>query len=142
MRPCSSIATRRAIRTTKLPTKTLNPGDITLLVRTTDAVGNEGEFKKIKCHVVTLDQAKLESETVRLMGTVFFGSDPLPNADLSLAGDPNLKIPPVTADEHGNFTFPAVPPGKYKLSAKGLIHNKNRKADQDITVEAGPDLRR
>lgn len=124
--------------TTKLPTKLLNPGDITLLVRATDAVGNESDYKKIKCHVITLDQAKLESETVRLIGTAFFGTDPLPGAKLSLAGDPNAKIPPVVADDHGNFTFPAVPPGKYKLTAQGLIHNKNRKADEDITVAAGP----
>ena len=126
--------------TTKLPTKLLTPGDITLLVRATDAVGNESDYKKIKCHVITFDQAKAQGAggTARLMGTVRFGPDPVPAVKLTLAGDPAVKIEPVTSDEHGNFTFSGVPPGKYKLTAQGLIHNKKRKADQDITIEAGP----
>jgi hypothetical protein len=125
--------------TTKLPTKLLNPGDVTLLIRATDEVGNESAFTKVKCHVITLDQAKTQdsSETSRLTGTVFFGPDPIPAVTLTLTGDPKVKIDPVKSDEHGNFTFPTVPPGKYKLSAAGLIHNKKRKTDEDITVEAG-----
>jgi hypothetical protein len=126
--------------TTKLPTKTLTPGDITLLVRATDSVGNESDYTKVKCHVLTLDQAKAHGtgEMGRLMGTVYFGPDPIPAVKLTLAGDSAVKIDPVTSDDHGNFTFPSVPPGKYKLSAQGLIHNKKRKTDQDITIEAGP----
>lgn len=125
--------------TTKLPTKLLTPGDITLLIRATDAVGNESDFTKIKCHVVTLDQANGHGtgEMSRLLGTVFFGPDPLPAAKLTLAGDPKVKLDPVVSDEHGNFTFAAVPLGKYKLTAEGLIHNKKRKAEQDVTIEAG-----
>ena len=111
---------------TKLPTKLLEPGDITLLIRATDHVGNESDFKKIKCHVITLDQAKAggTGETARLMGTVFFGPDPIPAVKLTLVGDPTVKIDPATSDEQGNFTFSSVPPGKYKLTAAGLIHNK------------------
>lgn len=126
--------------TTKLPTKTLTPGEITLLVRATDAVGNESDYKKIKCHVITLDQAKAQGAggTARLMGTVRFGPDPIAAVKLTLAGDPAVKIDPVTSDDHGNFTFTGVPPGKYKLTAQGLIHNKKRKSDEDITIEAGP----
>ena len=125
--------------TAKLPTKTLKPGDITLLIRATDQVGNESDFTKVKCHVVTLDESKLGAtgETARLMGTVFFGPDPMPGVSLALAGDPKVKIDPVTSDEHGNFTFLTVPLGKYKLTASGLIHNKKRKTDQEVTVEAG-----
>jgi hypothetical protein len=126
--------------TTKLPTKTLTPGDITLLVRATDAVGNESDYTKVKCHVITLDQSKAHGTggTARLMGTVLFGPDPIAAVKLTLAGDPSVKIDPVTSDDHGNFTFPSVPPGKYKLTAAGLIHNKKRKIEQDITIEAGP----
>jgi hypothetical protein len=126
--------------TTKLPTKTLTPGDIKLLLRATDAVGNESDFTKVKCHVITIDQAKAQGtgEMARVVGTVFFGPDPLPGVKLTLAGDPKVKIDPTTSDDHGNFTFPSVPPGKYKLTAEGLIHNKKRKTDQEITIEAGP----
>ena len=41
----------------------------------------------------------------------------------------------VLSNASGNFSFSNIPPGKYKLAAKAVIHNKTRKMEQDVTVE-------
>ncbi len=119
----------------KLPADGLPAGDITLLVRATDNVGNVSDYFKYKVHVITAAESVAGSaQAVRVLGTVYYGADPAPNAKLTLTGS-DKKSTTATSDEHGNFTFPAVVPGSYKLAATALIHNKNRKAEQDVTIE-------
>jgi hypothetical protein len=44
-------------------------------------------------------------------------------------------IEPVMTDKDGQFVFPKVPLGKFKLQAQGIIRNKTRKVEQEITVD-------
>ena len=120
----------------KLPADGLPAGEITLLVRATDNVGNVSDYFKYKVHVITAEVsvAGSSAQAVRVLGTVYFGADAAPHAKLTLTGS-DKKSSSATSDEHGNFTFPAVVPGSYKLAATALIHNKNRKVEQDVTIE-------
>ncbi len=123
---------------TKLPTKTLNAGDMSLLVRATDKAGNVSDFSKIKVHVVSKAEVDAAAaQAGRLQGTVTFGQQPAPGVVLTLTADKAPKIAPATTDDRGGFTFANLAPGKYKLAAKAVIHNKTRKFEQEVTVESG-----
>ena len=121
----------------KLPTKTLEPGMITLLVRSTDRAGNVSDISKFKCHVLTKAEADAAAAapTTKLAGTVVFGNDPAADVEMTLTSDKGPKIPPTKTDASGNFSFTNLAPGKYKLAAKVVLHNKTRKTEQDVTVE-------
>ena len=41
----------------------------------------------------------------------------------------------VRADDDGLFLFSKMPQGKYKLRAEGIIRNKTRKAELEITID-------
>jgi hypothetical protein len=121
----------------KLPTKTLEPGMFSLLVRLTDRAGNVSDYEKVKCHVITKAEADAAKAAplAKLTGTVVFGNDPAAGVDMTLSSDKGPKIPPAKTDSSGYFSFTNLPPGKYKLTAKSVIHNKTRKTEQDVTVE-------
>ncbi|HKD36064.1 MAG TPA: SpaA isopeptide-forming pilin-related protein, partial [Pirellulales bacterium] len=121
----------------KLPTKTLQPGDLSLLVRTTDRAGNVSDYTKVKCHIVSKAEADAAKAAplAKFTGNVVFGNDPAADVEMTLSSDKGPKIPPTKTDSSGNFKFTNLPPGKYKLTAKSVIHNKTRKIDQDVTVE-------
>ena len=73
----------------KLPTKELTPGNLTLLVHASDKVGNISEYLKVKCRVLTPEEAKAADTggTVHLIGFVFYGEDPVPDAKVFLTND-------------------------------------------------------
>ncbi len=123
----------------KLPTKNLSIGDLSLIVRATDKVGNKSDYTKVKVHLISKVEADTAAEAPngKLQGIVTFGDKPWPQVELMLTSEKGPKIPAVTSDAQGGFTFSGVPPGKYKLSAKGTVHNKVRKVEQDATVESG-----
>jgi hypothetical protein len=142
----------------QLDTAPLKPGSYNLLVRATDQVGNESEYGRLKVRVVTAEQAeRLRSmKTNRVTGTVEYGGKPFANIEVTLtaAAPPqpatgaeakaaapaasSPKIAPTTTDAQGRFTFPKVPPGKYVLFAEGVVRNKRRRAEVDITVKPSP----
>jgi hypothetical protein len=123
----------------KLPTKELSPGALMLLVRATDKLGNVGEYTKVKVHVLTPEEVKAAESggPVHLLGMVFVGPDQAPGAKLTLTTDKGAVFATATANGSGEFSVAEVPPGKYKLSVKALFHNKNRKKEEDVTIEPG-----
>ncbi len=139
----------------KLTPDEIKLGENHLLVRVTDKVGNVGPHSDIPFKMFTKEQASIQgvAKTSRIFGTVMNGVNPVPKITVTLEAPPvppaapgadskttppPPKFAPVTTDDRGDFTFNNVPPGKYKLSAGGLLHNKNRKADQDVVVEPPP----
>jgi hypothetical protein len=129
--------------TAKLPTADLKPGVARLLVRATDQVGNAGPYKSVKMLVVTEQEAtKLrQAMKVRLTGSVVYGNAPQSGVQIRLEAPdaPEApKIAPVSTDDRGLFAFPAVPPGKYKLTAVGVVRNKERKVEQDVIIDPAP----
>ena len=55
-----------------------------------------------------------------------------------LAAQQPPELPQATTDAQGNFLFPQVPPGKYKLSARAVLHNRPRTAEAEVEVPAPP----
>ncbi len=79
----------------KLPTKSLPPGEITLLVQATDRVDNVSDYTKFKCHVATPDEMSAinAAKLAHIAGTVLFGPGPAPQIQVTLTGDKTDKGP-------------------------------------------------
>jgi hypothetical protein len=122
--------------TAKLPTADLKAGGCRLLVQATDKVGNVSSYSSVKVLVITADEAKAAqlAKYGRVNGTVFFGGQPMEEIEVLLEPEKGPKLGPVKTDTRGAFLLEQVSPGKYKLKAKGVIHNKIRKAEQEITI--------
>jgi hypothetical protein len=56
----------------------------------------------------------------------------------ALAAAPPEPIAPVATNDQGAFSFDRVPPGKYKLIAEGVVRNKTRRAETEVTVDPAP----
>lgn len=111
---------------------------LSLLVRMTDRAGNVSDYAKVKCRIITKAEADAAKAAplAKLSGTVVFGNDPVAGVEMTLTSDKGPKIPPAKTDSSGFFSFTNLPPGKYKLAAKAVLHNKTRKTEQDVTVES------
>lgn len=120
----------------QLPTEALTPGGYQLLVRATDRVGNASEYKAVPVRIVVPEEETAALRQVR--GNVTYGKEPMPQIQITLAPEKGEKLPPVTSDERGNFVIPNVPPGKYTITAAGVVRNKKRKAEAKIEVAAPP----
>jgi len=127
----------------KLPTADLPPGRYTLLIRATDKVGNRGDYAKVKVTVITKAEAdaRIARRTNRVVGTVVYGRlarEPAPGMQVRLVpvdgGNPLVA----ETDQQGNFTFPKVPPGEYKLTAEGNLRGNKRVGNADVTVASPP----
>jgi hypothetical protein len=76
------------------------------------------------------------------MGVVVYGTEPQAGMKVTLALDPASPPPmtgvplfaPALTDAAGAFAFEKVPPGKYVVTAAGLVFNKNRQIASDISV--------
>jgi len=124
----------------QLPADQLKPGKFQVLVRATDAAGNATKTRKVPLVVLSKQEAERRNkpQPIPVEGIVIFDGDPIPEAAITLtpldSGSP-VKIPTVSSDKNGEFVFPSVPPGKYRLTAKkGALANKNRTAGYDLTV--------
>ncbi len=131
------------------PTAELTPGNYSVLARATDGVGNVSEATVARFRVVTPDEqsaAKLGS----IYGNVLYGEQPFADIVIELiapaappAGDAAALAAPIVpgptkTDARGNFTLSQVPPGKYKIRASGVVRNKDRLAEAEISVDPAP----
>jgi hypothetical protein len=137
-----------------VPTAGVAAGSYNILVRATDRAGNEGQPARAPIRLITEDAAKAAWEkdnSADITGVVMYGEEPQAAMTVNLARDtgaPPLpkskgkkaKSPPpppplaqVTTDAKGEFKFPKIAPGKYIVTAQGLIHNKNRAAEAPVT---------
>ncbi|HEY5313145.1 MAG TPA: hypothetical protein VIK18_11525 [Pirellulales bacterium] len=120
----------------QLPTDALGLGGYQLLLRATDRVGNVSEYKSVTVRIVTAESA--EKPLNQVSGSVTYGKEPMPQIQITLAPEKGEKLPPVTSDARGNFVIRSVLPGKYTLTAKGVVRNKVRKAEAKLEVGPPP----
>lgn len=57
---------------------------------------------------------------------------------MTLANEAGKSVAQVKTDARGNFLVAAIPPGKYKVKATGVVRNKQRSAETTVTVEPPP----
>jgi hypothetical protein len=140
--------------TISVPTAGLASGSYNILVRATDKAGNEGQPARAPIRLVSAQDAEADankSNAADITGVVMYGTDPQAGTVVNLSRDTGAppqpkskgkgkkaKAPPppplaqATTDERGQFRFPKVAPGKYVVTAQGLIHNKNRTAEAPV----------
>jgi hypothetical protein len=129
----------------RIATDKLKAGNYRLLIRATDRAGNASAIVKARLQVLSSKDAetKTQPKSNRVDGFVVWDGDRIPGATVTLAGQDSKKpagIPPVTTDKNGEFQFPAVPPGKYVLTAKkDALANKNRTVTLNLTVPEPPE---
>jgi hypothetical protein len=121
----------------KLSTKDLAVGVHRVLLRATDHVGNVGEVTTLNIRVMSAESAEV-AELNRIPGLVFYGQQPVSQTAVKLISTEGETLATVVTNEQGAFDFSRVPPGKYVLQARGLIHNKFRTAEAEIEVAAPP----
>ncbi|MDZ4782199.1 MAG: hypothetical protein SGJ19_18280 [Planctomycetia bacterium] len=139
----------------QLDTAPIGTGTYHVLVRATDKVGNVSEVDSsasVRLLSPETIAAELRRATNRVSGAVQYGRSgfggvmvrlealpPDPAAPLIPVGATPLEpIAPVATDDQGSFLFDRVPPGKYKLTAEGVVRNKTRRAEAEVTVEPAP----
>jgi hypothetical protein len=144
-----------------VPTAGLTGGSYNILVRAIDKAGNKGEPSRASIRLLTAEDAdasKKKDNAADITGTVNYGGEPQAGVAVSLrrdSGSPPLlkakgkgkaKAPPepplaqTQTDANGQFRFSKVAPGKYVVSAEGLIHNKNRAAEAKVAFAKSPEL--
>jgi hypothetical protein len=121
---------------TALATKDLPPGRYTLVALATDRVGLATKERS----VVTLAAPRKPSvaekkaaDTSTIQGRVVLISRPASGIRVTLEGLNRTA----TSDDKGRFTFRDVPPGSYKLEAKGAALNRFRSGSANVTVPGG-----
>jgi len=141
--------------TAQLDTTPIGAGTYRVLIRATDQVGNvsdvdsTGGVRLLSAETIAAERRRA---TNRVAGAVQYGRsgfggitvtleavppDPAEAAAAPPAPPPE-PIPAVATDDQGSFLFERVPPGKYKLTAEGVVRNKVRRAEAEVTVEPAP----
>ncbi len=139
--------------TVSVPTAGVGAGTYNLLVRATDKAGNEGQPARASIRLIPPEEAEADakkSNSADITGVVMYGDEPQAAVTVNLNRDTGAppapkskgkkaKTPPpppplaqATTDAAGKFTFPKVAPGKYMVSAEGLVRNKIRTADAAV----------
>jgi hypothetical protein len=140
--------------TSKLDTAPLGAGTFHVLVRAKDQVGNESEINSSATVRLMTPEALADERrraTNRVIGTLLYGNSGFPGIQVrlealppeaadaaALAAAPPEPIAPVATNDQGAFSFDRVPPGKYKLIAEGVVRNKTRRAETEVTVDPAP----
>jgi hypothetical protein len=147
----------------KLPSEKMAPGTYDILVRAIDKVGNVGEYARTAVTIYSKEELERQRAAIRvaLRGTVEYNKNPAAGIKVSLvpvdadgktpgekaapaetgaagktpAAQASEPVPPAKTDSDGLFVLPKVPLGKYKLQAEGIVRNKIRKAEIDITID-------
>ncbi|MGC3967824.1 MAG: carboxypeptidase-like regulatory domain-containing protein [Pirellulales bacterium] len=123
----------------KVPTKPLQPGPATLLVRATDAVGNVGPITRVPIDVVSPTELAAQAALGgRVFGTIRYGGNPLPAAQVVLRDAKQKEIGKAVADDKGFFAVEGVAAGNYVLTVRGLARNRPRTAEQTVVVPPPP----
>ena len=121
----------------QIPSKDLQPGEQTLLIRATDAVGNVSKVLKTRLLFITPEEAERRALTpVSLSGVVKFGDQTPSGIAVSAKTADGKTAGPVMTNEKGTFLLSGLTPGIWKVEAKGLLRNKNRSAGQDVVIKS------
>jgi hypothetical protein len=110
--------------------------------------------------LLTAEEAAADTKaknSADITGVVMYGDQPQAAMRVSLTVDTGTPPPPpkgqktkkddakaalasATTDAQGRFRFPKVAPGKYVVSAEGLVRNNNRTAEQAVAFEKPQDV--
>ena len=124
---------QRTTWSTALPTKELEPGRYSLLVRATDRVGLSTKHSRpVTVLVATKPAAGSTPTGATIAGQVVLVDRPCPNFNVQLDGGERSAV----TDDNGRFVFKDVAPGKHKLHAKGTALNRFREATTEIVAAA------
>jgi Carboxypeptidase regulatory-like domain len=119
-----------------IPTAEFKSGQHTLLVRAIDRVGNVGEVTRAKIKFLTAEEMKEQnSSPISVSGTVKYGGQPLSGIRVSAESAGGPKLESVETDEKGNFRLNGLTPGKWTVSAKGIVRNKTRTANAELEIK-------
>ena len=124
----------------ELPLADLPPGTHGLLVRAVDRAGNVSLTHRELVTVLSAEEmaARTLAATSPVRGVAQFGETPVAGASVTLANDKQEVVGTASANARGEFEFPPAPPGKYTVSAEGLVRNKFRTASAEVTVPDPP----
>jgi Arc/MetJ-type ribon-helix-helix transcriptional regulator len=145
--------------TAKVPTAGMPSGAMSVLVRAVDRAGNASEPVRASVRLLSADEAAADAKaknSAEITGVVMYGDQPQAGMKVSLAvdtgappppkgekkkkGDPKAALASATTDAQGRFKFPKVAPGKYVVTAEGLVRNNNRTAEQAVAFEKPQDV--
>ncbi|MCC9603427.1 carboxypeptidase-like regulatory domain-containing protein [Stieleria sp. JC731] len=132
-------SSRQWVLSAKLPA---DLGPHTLLVRSTDAVGNTSEPYPVDLNVQAAVEGANPSELpfVELLGTIQLRGKAVPGAEITLidlapAKAPTTSAPIVAkADSAGLYKIAKLKPGSYSLMARGVVRNRVHLVEQTLTV--------
>ncbi|MEL6110791.1 MAG: carboxypeptidase-like regulatory domain-containing protein, partial [Planctomycetota bacterium] len=133
----------------KIGVKTLpDVGKQTLLVRSTDRVGNVSAAIPHDLDVrlpVTADEVTVDANLVRLEGTVRYRGKTVSAVEVTLtpagkdAQPPGKKPISVRSNEEGLYEIPDLQPGPYKIRARAVIRNRVHLVDKQEILKSGPE---
>ena len=125
-----------------VPTAELKPGVYSVLVRSTDRLGNASDYLKVPVKVISQDAARAGMPAPnRVRGRVVYGKlgkSPVGGATVRLIAKGDQKAIQATTDEDGRFAFDQVVPGEYELAAEVLVRGNQRSAKLGLQVPAPP----
>lgn len=119
-----------------LPTAEAPIGASTLVVAAIDRAGNVSELERRTIDIVSEEdwQKAIANRRREIIGLISYSERSVGNAKVTLAKENGEAVLTVSADDRGLYRIPAIPPGKYKLSAVAVIKNRPRRFEEDITV--------
>jgi hypothetical protein len=137
--------------TAKLPTAGLASGASNVLIQATDRAGNVSAPARASIRLLTAEEAAADAQknnAADITGVVNYGGQPQAGIAVRLLAEgappPPAKAkgkakaagpPPMvqaTTDAQGRFTLAKIPPGKYVVSAEGVVRNKTRLAEEPV----------
>jgi hypothetical protein len=126
--------------TAALPAADLPPGPYGLLIRARDHAGNVSDVRRETVRVLTpaAAAANLAQRTGPVTGRALYGEQPISGASIVLKAADGKVLAEATSDKSGAFTLSRVAPGTYTVRAEGLVRNKLRRAEAEVTVPPPP----
>lgn len=119
-----------------IPTEGLAIGTQWLLVRAVDRAAHASEVRGVPVRVLSPEEALVlaRASGATVSGVVLYDSQPQASIRVWLESDPTCQT---MTNQQGRFRLSNVPAAKQKILARGVVRNKERQAEAEITLEPG-----